>query len=158
MPFVNFSIAQFCSAGCSSFRKIPRYLTVGVPCEHPELSTKMSLCFVAGTSAHLHPKHVRQHRRIPAKAMLRTNTKETGLQSILAISPASRRNTRLRTELLRVIIHSIDRPALVRANDDISALHAGKGIRDFFCHECLPLALDRRHIELRPVDNFVDER
>lgn len=53
VPFVNFSMAQFWSAGCSSLKKIPRYLTDGLPCEHPEDATKSSLCFVVGTSANL---------------------------------------------------------------------------------------------------------
>lgn len=53
MPFVNFSAAQFCNAGCSSFKKIPRYLTVGEPCAHPLDVTNSSECFETGTSAHL---------------------------------------------------------------------------------------------------------
>lgn len=52
MPFVNFSMAQFCRAGCSSFRNIPRYFTEGEPCAQPDEETKSSECDVVGTSAH----------------------------------------------------------------------------------------------------------
>ena len=53
VPLVNFSIAQFCRAGCSSLRNKPRYLTVGEPWEHPDDATESELCLVVGTSAHL---------------------------------------------------------------------------------------------------------
>lgn len=58
MPFVNFSMAQFCSAGCSSLKKMPRYLTVGAPCEQPLESTKISEFGVVGTSAHLYKNEI----------------------------------------------------------------------------------------------------
>ncbi len=53
VPLVNFSIAQFCKAGCSSLRKMPRYLTVGESWEHPDDAANSELCLVVVTSAHL---------------------------------------------------------------------------------------------------------
>ena len=49
------------------------------------------------------------------------------------------------------------RPTLVRADHDVCALDPRERVRDLLRQERLPLALDRGHVELRPVDDLVDE-
>ena len=62
------------------------------------------------------------------------------------------------TKLLRVVIHSEYRPTLVGSDNDVRALHPRKRIFNFLSHECLPVALNRRYIEIRPIDDLVNER
>ena len=74
VPLLNFSITQFCNAGCSSLRNIPLYFTEGGPCEHPGVVTKRLECVVIGTSAHLKSRSVSWQDTTKRRRETLTNT------------------------------------------------------------------------------------
>lgn len=63
-----------------------------------------------------------------------------------------------RTKLLRMIIHSVYRPPLIRTNDDIRPLDTRQRILHLPRQERLPLPPHTRHVQPGPIHHRIDQR
>lgn len=101
---------------------MPLYLTVGLPCEHPPGVTKTSECFVVGTSAHL-VSSVDELHNYNSDRSEHTNT--TGIHLIIACVRLHDEDSTLLTNLLRMIVYSVNGTPFVGTDHDICAVNAG---------------------------------